>query len=259
MSKIQDLVNVEWFILKKYKPFWINILCGFLMSASIPLLFKYIDFGTNNRFERIFINAFDFPLIINTISVISLYSIHFYSFLIIIYVCEEFENKTYKLFLLNNYSRNDLWIRKQILIILLCLTQLLLILILSFLIGSDSLRNFSSISLKWGGIFLIQSFFYLNTAMLIAAYIKKTGTSILIYILYFLILDRIVGHFIDFPFKLYPLGSLMPGKVIEELSYLKSGSNILIVHHGYFELRIIFSVLWVLFVLYLSNKKYNHL
>lgn len=222
------LLKTEWYILSRSWIFWITFSLLIVSMIVFPS-FVFNSFGeTSGRFQMLS-NAFSFPTVFNTMSVIQLLPFQLLSIYFISLVCNGFESKTYKLHILAGKTKNDLFMGKLWLGLVLCLISAILVIVLSFIFGLINDDEYGVIinlnSVKWLLLFLIQAFAFTSFATTIGLIIKKTGPAIVVYILWFALFDRIISHFMP-----HPLNDFFPGQSIEVLTKLDVARQFAIIH-----------------------------
>jgi hypothetical protein len=197
------------------------------MIVFPSIIFKSFD-DTSGRFQML-ANAFSFPTVFNTMSVIQLLPFQLISIYFISLVCSGFESKTYNLHILAGKTKNDLFLGKLWLGIFLCLISTVLVIILSFIFGVINDDEYGVImnsnSVKWLSLFFIQAFAFTSYGTTIGLITKKTGPAIVFYILWFALFDRIIAHFMP-----HPLNDFFPGQSIEVLTKLDVARQFAIIH-----------------------------
>jgi ABC-type transport system involved in multi-copper enzyme maturation permease subunit len=122
----------------------------------------------------------------------------FPAIVVIILVCNEFEYKTLRQGVINGLSRTEMLLSKLILVLFLslgvALFEVLLILILG-LLKSSSPHGSMFDGVQYVLVYFIQVFCFLSFAGLVAFLLKRTGLAISLVILYYLIIEPIIGHF----------------------------------------------------------------
>ena len=194
------LLKIELRKISTYKAFWlITGLYAFLLAFlifGIPGLIDYIAEKTpNNTQIRIFkAIVFNFPDIWQNITFVA--SLRYFikiiiGIIVIITITNEFTFQTIRLNIVNGMSRSDFILSKLQFIILLSLASTLIIFLSGLYLGLmySSAKEFSLIFSK--SIFLLAYFIEISTYLIFALFIgiliKKTGFSIIVFMLYLLI------------------------------------------------------------------------
>lgn len=248
------IFRTKWLILSRSVVFNVSIIIWLVSIIGFPLIIYLMSQNENDVRFDILKDAFTFPIVFNTISVLELcIPLHLMSLTIIVLICQEFDFKTYRLHLLNGSSRFELWLNTLLLTLVLSIFIMLLSFIISFGFGisiDKSIVNLDSIKpFRWHLILFFQAFAYFNFAITLSLLFRKTGIVILVYILWFGAIERTLAQIFNFnaPFHWYPVGDLMPGKSIEELSrfkVLEALGGVYIYHNGYEILKQSFAILW---------------
>ncbi|MEA4840324.1 MAG: hypothetical protein VB110_04895 [Bacteroidales bacterium] len=222
------LLKTEWLVLSRSWIFWIiSSLLIISMIVFPSFIFSRVD-DASTRFQML-ANAFSFPTVFNTMSVLQLLPFQLISIYFISLVCSGFETKTYHLHILSGKTKNELWLSKFSLGIIFCLISTFLVFILSLFFGfindDEYVVIMNSNSAKWLLLFFIQTFAFISYGTTIGLIIKRTGPAILVYILWFGLFDRIIAHFMP-----HPLNDFFPGQSIEILTKLDVAKPFAIIH-----------------------------
>lgn len=223
-------LKTQWLILGHSRAFVIFFLlcciCICLIPATVAFLSK--DSGNSNNLYSIFEDAFIFPTVFNTVNILSKIAIiPMMSLLIIISICQELDSKTYRLHLLSGSNRGELWRNSVLVILFLSFIVSLISYLSAFCIGLFDIKN--AIQTKWILIchwyvlLFIQCVGYFSWATTFALLFRKIGLVLILYITWFLLIERGVAQILNFNtvLELYPLSNMLPGKSLEGLTHLK--------------------------------------
>lgn len=77
-------------------------------------------------------------------------------------------------------------------------------------------------------IYYFRTFIFLLYAVMTVLAFKHARTVTFIYLVYFLFVKRWLAYIMDIKFKLYPTCRFLPGKVIEDLTYMDPNPSFVI-------------------------------
>jgi len=147
----------------------------------------------------------------------SWFNLLFLGTLLIILTGNEFNFKTSRLQIMNGLSRNEFFYGKGLMIVLIALWSMILVFLAGLVIGMIFTPNLSFHSFLSNSYFLlvyfIQAIGYMAFALMIVSVFRSNALSIMMYLLYFIMIEPIVRVF--FP-KL--IRSYFPVKVISGLT-----------------------------------------
>ncbi len=141
------------------------------------------------------------------------------SFLIIIFIGNEYTYKTFRQNVIDGLSRTQLLLGKSYIILLFGLSAMILVFFSSIIVGSLNTETVSSNDIFSKAylifVYFIQSIAYMTIAMLIVLFVKNIGLSILFFTLYFFPVELIIRGFLPESISMY-----FPIKVISNLTPL---------------------------------------
>lgn len=208
-----NMLSINWYILSRLKAFSWMLALWFVSLITILILIYYLpNIDPNLIF---FVGAFKFPFVYNTISVFALLPTQLIIVLQILFICKDFSNKTYRLFIINGTNKSNLLLQNLALSVSLCLLSTVIIYIIATLAGFIFGGEMVFYSMRWVGIFFVQIFCLSVYGIAIAIIVKDVGIASFIYLVWFGIVERLLGFFLNYTLKLHPLGSLLPGNNIE--------------------------------------------
>ena len=185
----KSLLKIEFIKLRKQTYFW--VIAAFIIVFFSLITFKFatlnlkVSFLFPNSNDIVTSKFFIFPNIWQTIAWIASWFNHFLAFLIIIYVSNEFTNKTYRQLVVSGMKKSQLINSKILVIFLLPILLFILILIFSIIFGNVYTAN-KNICIFSGSIYLftyyLQAISYMLIALLLVLIFKKPGISIMMYI-----------------------------------------------------------------------------
>lgn len=247
---MRRMLSIEWFILKRSKIFWVIILLAILAQVLFPYVIYSFSVGSENLRFNLIEQALSFPYVYNTITVINLLPVQIMCLYLLMVITNEFETSNNRIFILASKSKTYMCISKFALALSFTLFFTILAFLISLVFGlmhEDSFAIYLPINtIKTFGIYSIQVFTYMAYAMFIALVVKKTGLSIIIYLLYFGVVDRTLTQIINHWFNLKPFGNYLPGKSVELLNVLEVYKEYTI-HHKFEQInKFLIVIFWIL-------------
>jgi ABC-type transport system involved in multi-copper enzyme maturation permease subunit len=196
------LLKLEFLKNYSYPGFW--IILGMHYLFLIAVLFNLQDFASSINYSDNQIGDLDlslapllqFPDVWHNITYIASFFKILLAIYVVIAVTNEFQYNTIRLNLINGLTRFEFIISKFLLILLICIFSLIVVFIAGFIIGiSEGDAEFSS-EIFNKSIFLIGYFLelllYLNFAMFIGMWLKRTGISIFVVLIYPLLIEPLI-------------------------------------------------------------------
>lgn len=185
------LLKIEFLKIRSYPVFWVifSLIVVLVAIASIGaanLDFKFGLFSDTADIDAT--NFFKFPHIWGTFAWIAGWLSHFWAFLLIILVGNEFNYRMFRQQHVYGLQRKELMFSKTILMLVLPIIIVVLLIILGLVFGfkytedaafSDIFANFYFILMYY-----IQSIAYMSLAALIVYLIGSTGLSLVVYVGY---------------------------------------------------------------------------
>ena len=139
---------------------------------------------------------YEFPKIWHNLAFIASYFKIFLAIIVIVLVSNEFSFNTIRLNIVNGLSREDFFISKLLMILLLSLGSTIFIFLLSLILGfiySPSTDiNFVFSNIKYVGGYFVQVITFLIFAFFIAFWLKRSGLAIGLLILYRFIIEPVI-------------------------------------------------------------------
>lgn len=218
-----------------------------LMVVGIPVYIGVFEDYLPGQFKALFAGTFEFPLVYNTVSNLLYYFSYVFGILVILITCQGFEYNTYKLQVINGVSKVSLWKNSVYLCLLISVILFGLCAALSMVVGmANDPENFTFNGMEWVFLCAAQSFVLVCYAVSVSLVFKRSGTAIFVYFVWFALMERTLAQILDFNFHLYPLFRFLPGKVVEDLSYLIATQDKIILHREYFEIKPFIAAIWLL-------------
>lgn len=244
----------ELLLLTKSPKVKLNVLIGIVILVGFPFYLSLFEQSLGRNMILLLDGAFNFPYVYNTVIIFQYYFNYLFGVLLIMMTCERFEYSTYKLALINGSTRSDLW--ENSIYFTLLTSAFLTMISFAMSISIGLIKSSSAFTLEgagWIAIYFIQTFILLTYAVSFSLIFKHAGTAINVYIIWFLFVERIIAQYMDFNFGFYPLFRFLPGKVVEDLTYMVSGEGMIIHHLDYYEWRFLAALLWMIISLCLNH------
>jgi len=191
------LFKIEWEKLRSYRAFWVMVILYLFILASIIFgLPAFLDYVASKTDDNVAIKAFkliifNFPDIWQNISYVA--SMRAFikiilAIIVVIIVTNEFTFLTIRTNILSGMSRTEFLIGKMEVVFMLSLLSTVAIFLSGLYLGltASSVITFGAIVGKTFYLlaYLIEVFTFLMFAFLIAVFIRKTGFSVIILLLY---------------------------------------------------------------------------
>lgn len=230
---------------------FLSYFIAFIWSAEDPAM-------------KIFENYFSFPVVYNSIAIFQLYPSILFGVLIIMLISSGFEEDTFKILLMNGITKKSLWQNTILLCWVLATLLFFLSIPIAFNIGyikSQFTFDFSFTGFYWLCIYYFQTFMFFLYAVIIALVFKHSGTAIFVYLVLFLQAERWLAYIIDITFNLYPTCRFLPGKVVEDLTYMDPNPRFVIQYLDVQDQRWVFACFYLVLsiaIIGLLFKKANY-
>lgn len=144
-------------------------------------------------------NLFQFPYVWESFSWIASWFNLLLAILVIVLVGNEFSFNTFRQHVIDGLSRNDLFLGKGIVILLIAVYGFLLVLLSSLIFGFIFSKDISfAIVFKNSYlliVYFIQAIAYMTMGLFLAILLKNNALSIVIFILYFALIEPIIRSF----------------------------------------------------------------
>ncbi len=196
------LIQIEWLKIKSLKALWIMTALYFIALIMVSVGAKSgLDFLTAKGMDFNGINPSIVPLYAyddlwqNLAYMASFFKI-FPAFILIISMSNEFTYRTHRQNVIDGLSRSEFLLSKMSFAAFLALLSAVVLLLLGFLLGSlhSDVRGTEYMfqSIEFVLAHALQFFIYFTGAMLLVLWIRRSGISIVLLLLYTLLLERII-------------------------------------------------------------------
>ena len=207
-----SLLAIEWLKIRRYRTFWvmISLFLGMLILWNYGITQGFIMFGSSNF--NLFSAAYSFPNVWDNIGFWTKIFSSISSVLVIILVTNEYQYKTNRQNIIDGWSRMQFYHAKWALIVALSLFITLFVFVLGIVFA---LVNGSSLSEIGGHIskllyVLILNLNYFGMAMLLSVFLKRSGLTIGLFLLYAFMLELFLAMYLNAKFPDVRPGAFLP-------------------------------------------------
>lgn len=211
------LLTTEWLKYRKYRTFW--ILIGFF-----ALLLPLWNYGIANGIMKfgggdinVLNKAYSFSYIWQNLGFWASIFVVFISILIIIITTNEYQFKTNRQNIIDGWKRLDFYHAKWLVVLCLSLVTTLYVFIVGVALAANQggLSSFPGELVHLFYVWLL-SLNYFGFALLLSLFFKRSGITIGIFFLYSMIIESLLGHFINWESKT-EVGNFLPLQCSDEL------------------------------------------
>ena len=213
------LLKIEFLKNYAYPGFWIILGMHYLFLVAV--LFNLQDFAGSINYSDSNIGDLDlslapllqFPDIWHNVTYIASFFKILLAIYIVISVTNEFQYNTIRLNLINGLTRMEFTVSKFLLILLICIFSMVVVFAATFIIGVSKSDIEISLDLFNNSIFLLGYFLelllYLSFALLIGIWLKRTGISIFVVLIYPLLIEPLIRwKFPDYIDQFFPIKAM---------------------------------------------------
>lgn len=242
-----------------YPGFW--IILGMHYFFLITVLFNLQDLAgsidySDNQYGNIdlsLVPILQFPDIWHNITYISGFFKILLGIYIVIAITNEFQYNTIRLNLINGLTRFEFIVSKLLLILLIALVSLLVVFGAGLLIGLKNTDSIPGVQMMQHSIFLfgyfIELLLYLNFALLVGIWLKRTGISIFVVLIYPLLIEPLIRW--QFPDS---IDQFFPIKAMDQLIVFPFPKYVGIeISDTIPILTIVIGISWIIILFFLSN------
>lgn len=211
---MKKLLQIELVKIWNYASFRVILILHFLLFLLVIFVSSKIDISVPGLTVK---NLFQFPHVWEFFSWIASWFNLLLAVLLILLVGNEFTFKTFRQQVITGLSRDDLIIGKSFVVLLIALYGVLLVFLTSTGSGLILTRNLSiSVIFEKSyllGVYFIQAVGYMTLGFLIALIFRNTALSIVMYLLYFMLIEPVIRLVFPREARLY-----FPVKIISNLT-----------------------------------------
>ncbi|MDX2245886.1 MAG: ABC transporter permease subunit [Bacteroidia bacterium] len=221
------LLQIEFRKSLKFRTFWIltGLFGVFLLLAVMAFQSIKPTEINGQSTEEIEFGFYSFPMVWHTVGYLAGYMGLFLAILVIINITNEYNFRTLRQHIIDGLGRGEFLFSKFSLVFILTAAATLWVFATSLLFGylnTETPGEFSVFkSVGWIGIVGVQILGYLSLAGLVALFFRNAGLSIVMFIAYTLMIERIVWaispDMIDRFFPAKSLSNLIPFPVPEQM------------------------------------------
>lgn len=215
---MSSLLAIEWLKIKKYRTFWVLIIFFF---ALLPLWNIFIYKGVvsaGGKEMNFFAQSYSFPAIWGNFGFWASIFILFPSILMIILTANEYGFRTHRQNVIDGWSRLQSFHAKCLMVVVLALVSTIYTFITAAIMGISISGGTTFFTNEIGkvGYFFLLSLNYIGFAFFIATLIRKSGLSIGLFLLYALIIEKMLQGIIN---RILPVnaGDLLALQASDEL------------------------------------------
>lgn len=204
------LLSIEWIKLKKYKAFWILLLLFTLACIGINTYLYHLQGKVTVRSGgALNLDLFGSQNLWHTTAWLTNFILIFPGVLVILLMANEFSYKTLRQQIINGFSRRETVVSKWLLLLFLTLGCWLIYLLTVVIMGHFFLQLDNIwLNIYYAGYALINIILCLSVAFIFTLWIKRSGLTIAIYLVYCFFIENILDHFLS---KINPFtGNFLP-------------------------------------------------
>jgi ABC-2 type transport system permease protein len=211
---MKKLLKIELVKILNYSSFKVILILHFLLFLLVIFVASQIEISFPGFTMK---NLFQFPHVWESFAWMASWFNLLLAILLMVLVGNEFSYKTFRQQVITGLSRNDLILGKGIVVLIIAIYGVVLVLFTSILFGLIFTRELS-ISMVFEKsyilvVYFIQAIGYMTIGFFIAVLFRNTALSIIMYLLYFLLIEPIVRLLFPRDARLY-----FPVKIISNLT-----------------------------------------
>ncbi len=211
---MKQLFKIELVKIWNYASFRVILILHFLLFLLVLFVSSQIDISVPGVTVK---NFFQFPHVWESFAWIASWFNLLLAVTLILLVGNEFSFKTFRQQVITGLSRNDLIIGKSFIVLLVALYGVLLVLLTSTISGLIFTRGLSLAVVFEKSyllvVYFIQAVGYMTLGFLIAVIFRNTALSVVMYLLYFILIEPIIRLLFPREARLY-----FPVKIISNLT-----------------------------------------
>ena len=216
------LLNIEWLKVRRYSTFWIllGIFAALLIGWNQMISSGLLKPGGGKM--NILSSSYTFPNVWDNVSYYTKLFAAFFAIIVVILTTNEYQFRTNRQNILDGWNRSQFFHAKWLLVISLSL----FITVFTFLLGiafavinKSSFDEFSNHIEKIGYVFVL-TMNYFGFALTLSLLLRKSGMSIMIFLIFCFIFEVIVQQLLNWKFHESLPGNFMPMQCSAELFHL---------------------------------------
>lgn len=198
--RMKLLLQLEWGKLRKYRTFWVFlILFAVTLTGINAVLYSAQERLLTASAGQADLHLFSPERLWSTTAWASGFSVLVLGLLLIVLVTNEFSFKTHRQEVMEGLTRGQFMAAKWMVAGGLMLYAWVLYVIVTLIIGSlnDLSPGDMTSGIRFGGYFLLKIAVSFSIALIFALWLKRSGLAIVLYLLYVLLLEGILGFVLN--------------------------------------------------------------
>lgn len=192
-----QLLKLEWLKVKNYRAFWVFLALYLIGLFSINYIAYQLqgDIKKNNVPLNIF--PYDFPAVYQTIAWVSSWLLYFPGMLMILVITNEYNYKTHRQNIIDGLTRQQFVTAKILFGLSIAVITSISCFLIALYFGNEFSGSVSFNGIQYIGYSFIQTLCYLFLAMILALFMRRSGLAMIVFFLYGLLFEQLIGGFID--------------------------------------------------------------
>lgn len=259
---MKSLLAIEWLKIKRYTTFWVLA----IMFTALLFLWNYLNSsgllklgGPKNM--NLLVNAYKFPEIWDNVAHWTKFFSGLIAIVIIILTTNEYQYRTNRQNVIDGWSRSQFFNAKWLVVFVMALLITLYTFVIVLIFGLANGSSYSSISDHAEKLFyvMVMAFNYFSFALTLSFFLKRSGMTIVIFLLYTYIIEIILQQLLNWkidwkPGNYLPLqcsAELLPFPLLKTLQSLTGQ-----VSHGPSEQTLVItSIIWIVIYYFIGRAK----
>lgn len=196
---MKKLLLLEWLKTRKYKAFWILLALYVIAIICINLVaFQVQNSISVHSGGNIRLHLFSAPYLWNTTGWLSGFTMLLPGFLIIVLLTNEFSYRTLRQNIIEGLKREQAILSKWLLLFLLAIFCWLIYFAVTLVIGlSNNPPGTLFEGFQSAGYIFLKIILSMSVAFMLALWIKRSGLSIAVFLVYFLFIENLISFFLN--------------------------------------------------------------
>ncbi|MET7001123.1 ABC transporter permease [Chitinophaga defluvii] len=215
---MKHIIHTEWLKVKGYRTFWVLLL---LAVAIVPAA-NYITAEVTSQVqqkskEMLVLNAYDFPMVWQTVANVNSYISAAFGFLMVILVSNEFTFKTHRQNIIDGWERREFVFSKLYWVVAFSLLAMVVAILTGLCFGfAYSTHDFSLEGFRYIFYYTLQTMLSLCLALLAGVFLRRAGLAIVLYLAYAMMIEQLLVSILKRS-SLGEIGGLLPLQTGDEL------------------------------------------
>lgn len=196
-----NLLKIEWLKIKGYRTFWVLTILFLISIIGINFFFFYLKQVTaqNSKEVNMLMGApFSFPNVWHTASYLSSFLLFIPGLMMITSIANEYTYRTTRQNVIDGWSRLQFIQVKIAMVVILSFFSTVIVFLTALLFGTLSGDAFSFLKIEFIVYYFIQAVSYTMAALVLSLIIKRSGLAIGVFFLYSLIIENMLGAFLNY-------------------------------------------------------------